>query len=211
MHKKVAMKRKRLIFPFFLFFLIVGVSHEPYSLTVSGVNEGSRQLPPDEFLSVLDRKAIGWSEQDKLDLAFAIWKEAPKLRIPKNDPDFQTGKDEVSLLLAIIHVESRFNKSAKSRKGAIGLMQIQRKTAQWIAEEFQMDVAYQDLENPEVNVSLAVAYLNYLIGKTGSVQKGLLAYNAGLQGFRKWGGVPKYSKDVKRETKRVSAELLKTI
>lgn len=44
-------------------------------------------------------------------------------------------KVDAALVAAIVFAESRFNNNAKSKRGAIGLMQIMPQTAEWISGE----------------------------------------------------------------------------
>lgn len=93
-----------------------------------------------------------------------------------------------SLIHAIIRQESRFEISARSQKGAGGLMQIMPDTARYIAEKG----GYADeLEHmrPETNLRLGQDYLSYLLKNSdvnGDVVSMLVAYNAGPGNLRKW-------------------------
>ena len=82
-----------------------------------------------------------------------------------------------ALVFAIISVESSFNKNAKSRVGAIGLMQIMPSTAEFIASE--LGVQNFDMFNAEQNIKFGCFYLNYLFAKFNKLQFVLYAYNAG--------------------------------
>jgi hypothetical protein len=90
------------------------------------------------------------------------------------------------LLLAVIHVESRFSQQANGKyrdgtaSGAFGLMQIKLETAQEIATDLGMKVvSVNDLYRPNINIPLGVAYLTRLISRFRSFKLGLLAYNQG--------------------------------
>lgn len=87
--------------------------------------------------------------------------------------------DEV-LVRAIIKVESGNNSFARSRVGAIGLMQIMPKTAEFISEElgflnFKMEMLY----DPAINIEMGCYYLRYLFNKYENEHKVLFCYNAG--------------------------------
>ena len=84
---------------------------------------------------------------------------------------------EKSLVFAIINVESSFDKNAKSRVGAIGLMQIMPSTAEFIAKE--LDIANYDMFNAEQNIKFGCFYLNYLLSKFNNLQYAIYAYNCG--------------------------------
>jgi soluble lytic murein transglycosylase-like protein len=84
------------------------------------------------------------------------------------------------LVMALIHVESRFNSFAVSPVGALGLMQILPSTGEEIAAE--LGVAWhgpQTLFDPTVNVRLGVAYLRQLSKRYGDLPTALAAYNWG--------------------------------
>jgi soluble lytic murein transglycosylase-like protein len=77
---------------------------------------------------------------------------------------------DVALVKALVEVESGWNQSARSRAGAIGLMQLMPGTAR----ELQV--------NPfeaEQNVEGGVRYLAWLLRGFGGVERALIAYNAG--------------------------------
>jgi soluble lytic murein transglycosylase-like protein len=89
------------------------------------------------------------------------------------------------LIRAIIMVESQFNPSAKSKRGARGLMQLMPVTAGGL------DVV--DLLNPHENVHAGARYIKTLLDRfDGDVELALAAYNAGPQSVIRYDGVPPY-------------------
>jgi len=87
---------------------------------------------------------------------------------------------EPSLVLAVMHVESRFYNFAVSPVGAIGLMQVMPETGAELATRIGIDwVGPQTLFDPTSNVKLGVAYLRELADRYGSLETALAAYNWG--------------------------------
>jgi len=87
---------------------------------------------------------------------------------------------EPELVLAVIHVESRYDAFAVSPVGAMGLMQILPSTGEELAEK--LGVIWwgpQTLFDPFVNVRLGVAYLKELTERYGNTTSALAAYNWG--------------------------------
>lgn len=83
-------------------------------------------------------------------------------------------------VMAVVHVESRFDPSAVSPKGAIGLMQLQGPTARSLAEDLGMTwTGDEQLYDPDVNVLLGTYYLRRLIDRFGNVDAALAAYCSG--------------------------------
>jgi soluble lytic murein transglycosylase len=85
------------------------------------------------------------------------------------------------LVLAVIHVESRFDTYAVSPKDALGLMQLLPSTARR-SPRSSASSGYgpQTLFDPVANVRLGVAYLRQLTDRyNGSVRTALVAYNWG--------------------------------
>ncbi|QAT42938.1 lytic transglycosylase domain-containing protein [Aminipila luticellarii] len=90
-------------------------------------------------------------------------------------------------LLAVIKTESRFDKNAKSHKGAVGLMQLTESTAEWIAESIGMEnFTADDLYNPEINIKMGSWYIDNLRKEFGTTELILAAYNAGRGNVKKW-------------------------
>jgi soluble lytic murein transglycosylase len=92
-----------------------------------------------------------------------------------------------ALLAAVIYQESKFKANARSRSGAIGLMQLLPDTAKGIAvhtggTRFRVD----DLYDPEINVRYGAWYLRHLIEKYGNEETALAAYNAGQDNVDRW-------------------------
>jgi soluble lytic murein transglycosylase-like protein len=77
---------------------------------------------------------------------------------------------DAALVRAVIGAESAFNPSARSRKGALGLMQLMPATARELAV---------DPTVPEQNIDGGVRYLSSLLRTFGRVDLALVAYNAG--------------------------------
>ena len=111
---------------------------------------------------------------------------------------FESSKEfnlDKALVFAVIKTESSFNQKAVSEKGAIGLMQITKKTGEYIANK--LGEKEFNLYNPKTNVRYGCYYLNYLIKTFGNVNTALCAYNAGEGNVRNWLKNPQNSKDGK--------------
>ena len=90
-----------------------------------------------------------------------------------------------ALVRAVIETESNWNPAARSRKGAVGLMQLIPSTAQ----RFGVNDAF----NPKQNVEAGVRYLKVLLERyNGNLDLALAAYNAGEGAVDRAGGVPHY-------------------
>lgn len=93
---------------------------------------------------------------------------------------------DAALIRAIIKVESDFDSSARSHKGATGLMQLMPETARL------HNVA--DLYDPSDNIEGGVRHLKLLLGKyQGDLELSLAAYNAGIKAVEKHGGIPPFA------------------
>jgi len=92
-----------------------------------------------------------------------------------------------ALLAAVIYQESKFDTEARSKAGAVGLMQLQPETARGIAlrtgvSKFHVD----DLTNPEINVRYGSWYLRHLLDKYDEERLALAAFNAGQGNVDSW-------------------------
>jgi soluble lytic murein transglycosylase-like protein len=84
------------------------------------------------------------------------------------------------LVLAVIQVESRFDPTAVSSRGAMGLMQLRGETARELAEDLGLSWrGDEQLFDPETNVMLGCAYLSRLNRRFGGVDAALAAYSSG--------------------------------
>ncbi len=105
---------------------------------------------------------------------------------------------EPSLVYAVMKAESGFDEHAKSRAGAIGLMQLKPSTAEFICGRFNIPFEASRLEEGEYNAILGCTYLKYLIDKFEITETALAAYNAGEGTVSKWLEEKAYSDDGKR-------------
>jgi soluble lytic murein transglycosylase-like protein len=105
-------------------------------------------------------------------------------------------KVDPALVRAIIHAESAFNPLARSRKGAMGLMQLMPNTAS------QMGVF--NLSDPKQNIRGGVKYLATLLESfKGNEMLATAAYNAGPSAVTRHNGIPPYE-ETQTYVKRVS-------
>ena len=90
------------------------------------------------------------------------------------------------LVDAIIKVESQYDPTALSYKGAMGLMQLIPETAQRFGVANPFD--------PKDNIEGGVSYLKHLLDMFGGdLPRSLAAYNAGEGAVQRSGGVPSYA------------------
>ena len=95
-----------------------------------------------------------------------------------------------SLIYAFMHQESMFNSTAKSYRGAIGLMQIMPSTAKFISSNKEVKRNNSNiLKIPEINIEVGQEYIEYLLNLE-QVQRNLIyltaAYNGGPGNLSKW-------------------------
>ncbi len=93
-----------------------------------------------------------------------------------------------AFLAAVIEQESKFDASARSSAGAIGLMQLQPATAKGIAKYTGgSKFVVADLDDPEINVRYGAWYLHHLLQRYGGNERlALAAYNAGQDNVDRW-------------------------
>jgi Transglycosylase SLT domain len=98
------------------------------------------------------------------------------------------------LVRALIQVESNYKARARSRKGAMGLMQLMPSTARVYNVRNPFD--------PKANIEAGIKHLKSLIDRYGT-ELALAAYNAGEGAVAKFNGVPPY-----RETRNYVSRIL---
>jgi Transglycosylase SLT domain len=98
------------------------------------------------------------------------------------------------LVRALIQVESNYKARARSRKGAMGLMQLMPSTARVYKVRNPFD--------PRANIEAGIKHLKGLIDRWG-VELGLAAYNAGEGAVTRFNGIPPY-----RETRNYVSRIL---
>ena len=97
-------------------------------------------------------------------------------------------KIDPALVLSVIRQESEFFRAAKSRTGALGLMQVMPATAKEVSRKLKIKYVKRDLLIDEnYNVQIGTYYLKYLLNRfEGSKILSLAAYNAGPGKLKKW-------------------------
>lgn len=89
------------------------------------------------------------------------------------------------LVAAVVQQESKFHPTARSNRGAIGLMQLVPRTGRWMGAT--------NLTDPAQNIQAGAKYLRYLADEfNGDQQKMIAAFNAGEGNVRRFGGIPPF-------------------
>jgi Transglycosylase SLT domain len=107
---------------------------------------------------------------------------------PRYDPIIEKAsaahKVDVTLVRALIQVESHYESRARSPKGAMGLMQLMPATAR--------RYAVADPYDPVSNIEAGITHLKSLLDRF-TVELALAAYNAGEAAVQRFRGVPPYA------------------
>jgi soluble lytic murein transglycosylase len=92
------------------------------------------------------------------------------------------------LVTSIVKVESNFFRRARSRVGAMGLMQLMPSTARELGPELgYTDLSKIDLEDPNTNIRFGSLYIKKLYTEfDGNLILTIAAYNAGKNKVRSW-------------------------
>ena len=94
------------------------------------------------------------------------------------------------LILSVIKAESKFDKNATSKKGACGLMQIMKDTANEIYAKIHNEEINNndyDIYDETLNITIGAKYLSELIKRyNGNYYIAIVAYNAGIGNVDKW-------------------------
>lgn len=133
--------------------------------------------PPDSVIPSLDKDIAPTSVETtvaSLNPYETIIQEAV-LRNPKLDD---------AIIKAVIAVESNYNETAVSPKGAMGLMQLMPATAERHGVTNPFD--------PEQNIQAGANELNSLMETNANISLALAAYNAGQAAVTKHKGIPPY-------------------
>jgi soluble lytic murein transglycosylase len=96
------------------------------------------------------------------------------------------GLDE-AWVYGLIRQESRFIADAKSRAGALGLMQLMPATASWVAKRVSMNrFSLAKVTEVPVNLHLGAYYLRHVLDDLGHPVLATAGYNAGPGRARRW-------------------------
>jgi soluble lytic murein transglycosylase-like protein len=104
---------------------------------------------------------------------------------------------DARLVRAVIQVESAYQQGARSRKGAMGLMQLMPQTAR--------QYAVADPYDPAANIEGGIKHLKALLERWPR-ELALAAYNAGEAAVQKFRGIPPYP-----ETRAYVARILQLV
>jgi len=145
----------------------------------------------EEKLARLEEEALLYSEAERLGVAAAVQasrlpeRQQRRLAVTIVREAQRNGVDPM-LVVAVIRCESSFNNYAVSGVGAMGLMQVMPDTGFYLADKAGFKLGrHTNLFDAETNVELGTAYLAELIERFGSVERALVAYNAGPTSARR--------------------------
>lgn len=121
------------------------------------------------------------SERDLLPYSYppAYW-DTVRLAAESNNLD-------AYLISALIREESRFDPSAVSWAGAVGLMQLMPSTANSLKKDLNISVKDRSqLKDPRKNILLGTYFLSQLVSELRELPLAIAAYNAGKYKLKQW-------------------------
>ncbi len=171
--KRTPLLHSMKLVPIFFFFLVAGVA--VMNLHFQLVQNAFVSQNPSNKLPVFLALPIDWKDLSLKGKKYDHIIEAAALQYEINP----------LLIKAIIHVESRFDHLAVSPRGAVGLMQIQRRLAS--------SQGYRNPFNPKENIYAGVSHFRSLLDFfEGDQNLALAAYNAGVSRVLIYEGVPPF-------------------
>ncbi len=134
------------------------------------------------------RQAIPQLEARRIaDVPYDAWRAAFPLPYELNlRSEAARNQLDPMLVAGLIRQESAFESKALSHAGAIGLMQVEPKTALKMARQLRVRYARTRLTDPGYNLQLGSRYLANLIQSFGTPEAALAAYNAGEDHVVQW-------------------------
>lgn len=146
-----------------------------------GVPVFTDKVPPDQRYEVMEFSCYACDPNSRID-----WNTTRLFTTEYRETIEEAARRhgvEPALVRAVIHAESGFNPRARSRKGAMGLMQLMPGTAS--------DMGVRDPWVVQQNIQGGVRYLAMLLAEyKGDVTLATAAYNAGPATVERYGGVP---------------------
>ena len=134
------------------------------------------------------RQAIPQLEARRItDIPYDAWRAAFPLPYELNlRSEAARNQLDPMLIAGLIRQESAFESKALSHAGAVGLMQVEPKTALKVAHQLRVRYARTRLTDPGYNLQLGSRYLANLIQSFGTPEAALAAYNAGEDHVMQW-------------------------
>ncbi len=145
---------------------------------IKPIEKRAEETAEQESLSPLQKAALNLKSKINLKSQSANVDEIIQVFADKYNVDSD-------FIKAIIQQESGFNANARSKKGAMGLMQLMPATAKALG--------INDAYNPAENIEGGVKYFKGLLDRFNNDEKlALAAYNAGPNAVKRYGGIPPY-------------------
>ncbi|MDH3712715.1 MAG: lytic transglycosylase domain-containing protein [Gammaproteobacteria bacterium] len=170
-------------------FLAVGLPVEArreWQTLLNGLDEQGR------LAAALLADGWGWHDRAVYTIAGTRQRNDYALRFPMPfdqhiDAAARIFSVEPALIYGVLRRESAYREDARSRAGALGLMQLMPSTAQGVAKKLGTQVSNGDLLRPDVNIRLGTWYFRDMLDRFSDHQVlAAAAYNAGPRRVRKW-------------------------
>ena len=99
----------------------------------------------------------------------------------------QRNQLDAAWVYGLVRQESHFSPEARSRTGAMGLMQLMPATARWVAQRIPIKKFHASTTTQvDVNLQLGTHYLHHLLNQLGNPILATAAYNAGPNRVLRW-------------------------
>ncbi|MHB8354764.1 MAG: lytic transglycosylase domain-containing protein [Burkholderiales bacterium] len=99
----------------------------------------------------------------------------------------QRNQLDAAWVYGLVRQESHFFPEARSRTGAMGLMQLMPATARWVAQRIPLKKFHASMTTQvDINLQLGTHYLHHLLNQLGDPILATAAYNAGPNRVLRW-------------------------